>query len=70
MAHLVVTVTTPTRKRPATRADDILERRALVDALQRIVSTLTNTGAYSGSITGGPATAEFGYVCDDEEKAA
>jgi hypothetical protein len=66
MAKFTVTIETPTRHRPKSRAEDIRERAALQSALLQIVGAVSNCGSYNGTVSGGTATGEFTYHCDEE----
>ena len=65
----MLTIETATKQRPTSRAEDVRERAAIQQALLQAVAAVSNTGAYSGSISGGAASGEFSYHCE-EDKAA
>jgi len=66
VATFSITIITPTRTKPSTRAADVAERAAIQQTLLRIISQVSNNGSYSGSIEGGSATAEYDYECKGE----
>lgn len=71
MATFVLTITTPTRRRPASRADDVIERGRLQELLLTIAGIISNTGAYAGDATGARGgRAEFTYEVGEISNAA
>jgi hypothetical protein len=70
MATMTITITTPSQRKPASRADDVAERQGLQQVLLQIVSAISNCASYSGQITGGPVSARYSYQAGTEEKAA
>ena len=69
MATFSITIITKARHKPTSRTDDVRERAAIQQALLQVVGAVSNTGAYSGSISGGAATGEFSYHCDEGRAA-
>ncbi|MGY8705119.1 hypothetical protein RAD16_05170 [Bradyrhizobium sp. 18BD] len=61
MAFFTVTIETPTRCKPGNRPEDVAERARIQAALLQVVSAVSNTGAYSGSVAGSGAQGEFTY---------
>jgi hypothetical protein len=62
VAKFVVEIITPTRSKPATRAEDVLERSMLQSSLLTIVGQISNCGNYQGQVTGhGGVVAKFEY---------
>jgi len=67
MATFIVTITTPSRRRPkGAGPSDVTERGRIQECLLQVVQAVSNCSAYDGVATGPMGgQAEFGYH-DDE----
>lgn len=65
MAEFIVRITTPARRKPATRAEDIQERARIQQTLLQIAGAVSNCAKYEGTATGAGANAKCGYEAND-----
>ena len=71
MATFTLTIMTPARRKPQSRADDVTERARLQELLLTVASIVSNTGSYAGDATGARGgRAEFTYEVEEISNAA